>query len=89
VTFPLLANLYLVCVLLSTLWTIGDFTTAYFVSSGAPALFTEVLATYGFRMAFDHGYPGVGVAAVMSALPVLIPIAILLMRRLQATEVQL
>src|SRR5690242_10299822 len=32
VTFPLLANLYLVCVLLSTLWTIGDFTTAYFVS---------------------------------------------------------
>ena len=36
VTFPLLANLYLVSTLLSTLWTIGDFTTAYFVSSGAP-----------------------------------------------------
>ena len=89
VTFPLLANLYLVCILLSTLWTVGDFTTAYFVSSGAPALQTEVLATYGFRMAFDHGYPRLGVAAVMSALPVLIPITILLMRRLQATEVQL
>jgi hypothetical protein len=29
------------------------------------------------------------VAAVMAALPVLIPITILLMRRLQATEVQL
>jgi multiple sugar transport system permease protein len=89
VTFPLLANLYLVCTLLSTLWTIGDFTTAYFVSSGAPALQTEVLATYGFRVAFDHGYPELGVAAAISALPVLIPIAILLMRRLQATEVQL
>ena len=49
VTFPLLANLYLICTLLSTLWTIGDFTTVYFVSSGAPALLTEVLATYGFR----------------------------------------
>ena len=57
VTFPLLANLYLICTLLSTLWTVGDFTTAYFVSSGAPALQTEVLATYGFRMAFDYGYP--------------------------------
>ena len=33
--------------------------------------------------------PRLGVAAVMSALPVLIPITILLMRRLQATEVQL
>ena len=57
VTFPLLANLYLVSTLLSTLWTVGDFTTAYFVSSGAPALQTEVLATYGFRLAFDCGRP--------------------------------
>jgi multiple sugar transport system permease protein len=89
VTFPLLANLYLICTLLSTLWTIGDFTTAYFVSSGAPALQTEVLATFGFRVAFDHGDPHLGVAAVMIALPVLIPLTILLMRRLQATEVQL
>ncbi len=30
VTFPLLANLYLVCTLLSTLWTIGDFPTVVF-----------------------------------------------------------
>jgi multiple sugar transport system permease protein len=89
VTFPLLANLYLICTLLSTLWTIGDFTTAYFVSSGAPALSTEVLATFGFRVAFDHGDPELGVAAVMSALPVLIPLAIVLIRRLQTTEVQL
>ena len=48
-----------------------------------------MLATYGFRMAFDYGYPRLGIAAVMSALPVLIPLTILLMRRLQATEVQL
>ena len=48
VTFPLLANLYLISTLLSTLWTVGDFTTTYFVSSGAPMLKTEVLATFGF-----------------------------------------
>jgi multiple sugar transport system permease protein len=89
VTFPLLANLYLVSTLLSTLWTIGDFTTAYFVSSGAPALMTEVLATFGFRMSFDHGHPDIGVAAAMSALPLLIPLTILLIRRLQAAEMQL
>ncbi len=89
VTFPILSNLYLVSVLLSTLWTIGDFSTSYFVSSGAPALFSEVLATYGFRMAFDHGHPQLGVAAVMSALPLLIPATILLMRRLHMAEMQL
>jgi multiple sugar transport system permease protein len=89
VTFPLLANVYLICTLLSTVWTLGDFPTVYFVSSGAPARLTDVLATYGFREAFDFGYPNLGVAAVMSALPVMIPLIILLMRRVRVTGVQL
>jgi multiple sugar transport system permease protein len=89
VTFPLLANVYLICTLLSTVWTLGDFPTVYFVSSGAPGRLTDVLATYGFHEAFDFGYPNLGVAAMMSALPVLIPLVILLMRRVRVTGVQL
>ena len=53
VTFPLLANVYLVCTLLSTIWTLGDFNGAYLVSGGAPAMSTDVLATFGIRYAFD------------------------------------
>ena len=89
VTFPLLANLYIICTLVSTLWTLGDFTTVFLVSGGAPALSTEVLATLGYRYAFGQANPALGVAAVMSAVPVLIPIAIVLMRRLQTNAVQL
>jgi len=89
VTFPLLANLYFVCTLLSTLWTLGDFTTVYLVSGGGPGFSTEVLATLGFHYAFDLAKPALGVAAVMSTLPVLIPIVIVLMRKLQTSEVQL
>jgi len=89
VIFPLLGNLYLVCTLLSTLWTIGDFTTVYLVSGGAPSYSTDVLATLGIRYAFDAAQPSLGVAVVMSALPVLIPIALILMRTLQTREVQL
>jgi multiple sugar transport system permease protein len=88
VTFPLLANLYLLCTLLSTLWTVGDFTTAYLVSGGGPAGLTHVLATLGFHYAFDTARPALGVAAALSALPVLILIAIVLMRRLQTNEVE-
>ena len=88
VSFPLLAKLYLICTLLSTLWTLGDFTTVYLVSGGGPARTTEVLATLGFRYAFDLANPALGVAAVMSALPVLIPIVIILMHKLQTTEEQ-
>jgi multiple sugar transport system permease protein len=89
VTFPLLANLYLLCTLLSTLWAVGDFTTVYLVSGGGPAASTDVLATLGFHYAFDTARPALGVAAMMSALPVLIPIVIILMRKLQTSEVAL
>ncbi|HTO10637.1 MAG TPA: sugar ABC transporter permease [Candidatus Binatia bacterium] len=86
---PLLGNLYLVCTLLDTLWTIGDFTTVSLVSEGAPAYSTNVLATLGFHYAFDAAQPALAVAAVMSALPVLIPITLLVMRALQIRQVQL
>ena len=59
------------------------------VSEGAPSYSTDVLATLGFHYAFDAAQPSLGVAAVLSALPVLIPIAIMLMRALQTREVQL
>jgi len=89
VTFPLLANVYLVCTLLDTIWTLGDFTTVYFVSGGAPSRSTEVLATASIHYAFDFDRPDLGVAVALSALPVLIPVVITLMRKLQTTEVQL
>jgi multiple sugar transport system permease protein len=89
VTFPLIANVYLVATLLSTLWTLGDFPTVHFVSSGAPARTTEVLATYGYQQAFNFGHPELGAAAMISALPLVIPVAILLIRRLHRSGVQL
>ena len=89
VVFPILANLYLVSTLLATLWTVGDFNTTYLVSIGAPARSSEVLATLGFHYAFDAAQPALGIAATMSALPVLVPVALVLMRRLQAGGVQL
>ena len=89
VTVPLQANLYLVCTLLSTIWTLGDFNTIHFISGGGPAMSTEVLATLGIRYAFTMANPRLGVAAVMSALPILLPAIVLLMRKLRMTEVQL
>jgi multiple sugar transport system permease protein len=89
VTFPLLANLYLICTLLSVLWTIGDFNTVYFVSSGSPTMTTDVLATLGFRYTIDALNPELGVAAVLSIFPLMIPVIILLARRLDTHEAQL
>jgi multiple sugar transport system permease protein len=89
VLFPLLANIYVVCTLLATLWTAGDYSTVFLVSMGAPARSSEVLATLGVHYAFDAAQPELGVAAVMSALPVLVPLALILMRRLHDGGVEL
>jgi multiple sugar transport system permease protein len=89
INFPLLANLYLICTLLSTIFSLGDFNSVYFVTGGGPANSTHVLATLGIRDAFDLAQPRLGVAAVMSALPLVIPLVIVLMRKLRTAEVQL
>jgi multiple sugar transport system permease protein len=86
---PVLANLYLVCTLLATIWMLGDFNTPDLVSGGAPVGSTEVLATLGVEYLLDHGKPELGVAAAMTALPVLIPLGFLLICRLQTRDVQL
>jgi multiple sugar transport system permease protein len=89
VSFPLLANLYLICTLLSMIFSLGDFNSVYFVTGGGPADTTHVLATLGIRYAFDMAQPRLGVAAVISALPLLIPLVIILMRKFRTSQVQL
>lgn len=88
-TLPLLANLYLVSTLIATIWSFGDYAPVLFVSGGTPAFASEVLSTLGLRYALDFASPPLGVAAGLTVLPLLIPITILLMRRLQQKTVQL
>ena len=88
ITFPLLATLYFVNTLLSTIFTVGDFATPFFITNGGPALTTYTLANLGIRDAFDLSDPNLGVACVMSALPVMIPLVIFLMRRLRMMQVE-
>jgi multiple sugar transport system permease protein len=89
ITFPLLANVYLICTLLATIWACGDFNAVSLVSGGAPKMTSDVLATLGRRYAFDMARPELAIATAVSALPVLIPLAIVLMREMRLRDVQL
>jgi multiple sugar transport system permease protein len=89
VTVPLLANLYIISTLVSTIWAFGDYSPVLFVSAGTPAFESEVISTLGFHYALDYANPPLGIAAGLSVLPLLVPVVILLLRRLKATEVQL
>jgi multiple sugar transport system permease protein len=76
-----------VLTLLATIFLLGDFNTVFFVTGGGPNNETHLLATLGIRNAFELGDPKLGMATVLTALPLLIPLVILLMRQLRRSEV--
>ena len=86
ITFPSLKNLYITCTLLSTIWTLGDFNSVYLLTGGGPTDSTHVFSTLGIRYAFNIGDIRTGVATVITALPLVIPIVFVLIRRLGRWE---
>jgi multiple sugar transport system permease protein len=82
VTLPGIGNLYVTCTLLSTILTLGDFNSVYLLTGGGPNDTTHVLATLGIRYAFGLAEIGMGVATVIVALPLVIPLVIFMIRRL-------
>jgi len=63
VTFPLLANMYLVLTLLATIFLLGDFNSVYFVTGGGPANSTMVLSMFTYLMSFVRFDFGLGAAS--------------------------
>ena len=82
VTWPHVKNLYVTSTLLSTIFSLGDFNSVYLLTSGGPAELTHVLATLGIRYAFNLHEIGTGVACVIVAVPILVPLVLLLIHRL-------
>jgi multiple sugar transport system permease protein len=89
ITIPMLANLYLVAILLLTIFIMGDFNTINFITGGGPAMSTFNLAVLGVNQyTLEMADPRLGVAALLTALPVLIPLVIILMRKLRTAQVE-
>jgi len=86
ITFPALKNLYVTSTLLSTIWSVGDFNSVYLLTGGGPTDSTHVYSTLGIRYAFQIADVQTGVATVVTALPLVVPIVTVLIRRLGKGE---
>ena len=82
ITWPSISTLYVTCTLLSMIFTVGDFNSVYLLTGGGPADRTNTLATMGIRYAFRQADFEAGIVTMVSAVPILIPLVILLTRRL-------
>jgi multiple sugar transport system permease protein len=81
ITWPSLRTLYLTSTILSMIWTLGDFNSVYLLTGGGPADLTHVLATLGIRyLRLDE--VDMSMAAIVCALPLVIPLVYFMMKRL-------
>lgn len=87
ISWPAMRAPYMTSVLLSSIWTLGDFNSVYLLTGGGPNDSTQVLATLGVRyLRIDQ--IDVGMAAVICALPAILPMVFFLMKRLSRVEEQ-
>jgi len=82
-TLPLMRRLYLICTVLSTVWTMGDFGIIWALTKGGPANATQIIATNAYRQAFEFGEFGYAASMFLFVLPILGILVILLLRLLR------
>lgn len=81
ITWPSMRNLYLICTILSMIWTLGDFNSVYLLTGGGPADLTHVLATLGIRyLRLDQ--VELSMATIVVAMPLVLPLVFFMMKRL-------
>ena len=83
ITFPMLQNLYLICCLLSMVFTLGDFVIIKIMTGGAPGDSTHVLATLAYRYTFQMGKIDWGVGVFTTALPITLLFIFILIRKVK------
>ena len=83
ISLPLLAGIYLICSLLSMVFTMGDFTNVWLMTGGAPGDSTHVLATLAYRYTFRLGKLDWGVGVFATALPVTLLFIFILIKKIR------
>ncbi len=83
ITFPMLQGIYLICSLLSMVFTMGDFTNVWLLTGGAPGDSTHVLATLAYRYTFMMGKIDWGVGVFATALPVTLLFIFVLIKKIK------
>ncbi|MDM0011815.1 sugar ABC transporter permease [Variovorax sp. J22P168] len=81
ISWPALRTLYVTSLILSMIWTLGDFNSVYLLTGGGPADLTHVLATLGIRyLRLDQ--VDLSMASIVVAMPLVLPLVYFMMKRL-------
>lgn len=87
VTVPLLRPILLVSFLFGVIFTFTDMTVIYVVTQGGPINDTQVLSSWAYYQGIDSGNLAEGAATAIFMLPVLLAVAIVMLRVARRSEV--
>lgn len=87
VKLPLILPIMIIALLFSTIFTFGDMTVVYILTRGGPVDYTQVLPTWAFFVGIGGGNLAQGAAIALFLFPLLLAVAILMLRIARRTEV--
>lgn len=82
ITVPSMRHVFMITVMLSTIFTSTSIVVVNLLTNGAPAYRTEILPNYAYGLAIETGRLGIGSAVNMVFFPLLVVFIIVMSRRL-------
>lgn len=86
ITIPSMRHVFMITVMLSTIFTSTSIVVVHILTNGAPAYRTEILPNYAYGLAIETGRLGIGSAVNMVFFPLLVLFIIVMSRRLLASR---
>jgi multiple sugar transport system permease protein len=87
VKIPLILPILYIALLFSLILTFGDIVVVFVLTLGGPVYYTHVLPTWAFRVGIEAGSLGQGAAIALFLFPMLLAVAILVLRMVRRMEV--
>jgi multiple sugar transport system permease protein len=87
VKLPLIFPIMSIALLFSLIFTVGDMAIVYVLTRGGPVFYTQILPTWAYYKGIESGALAEGAATALFLFPVLLAVAILVLRFSRRTEV--
>ncbi|MEO0562517.1 MAG: sugar ABC transporter permease [Chloroflexota bacterium] len=87
VKLPMILPIMVIALLFSTVFTFGDMTVVYILTRGGPIHYTQVLPTWAYLVGIEGGNLGQGAAIALFLFPLLLAVAVVMLRFANRAEV--
>lgn len=87
IKLPLILPIMSIALLFSLIFTVGDMAIVYVLTRGGPVYYTQILPTWAYYKGIEGGALAEGAATALFLFPVLLAVAIMVLRFSRRTEV--